>query len=97
MNNILSTKMDSNVQIVCTLGDLRQLFADWRDEQKAKEQRELQQQKKEDYLTVDEVCKILGVTKPTLWRWAKMNYLVPVKVGKKNFYKASDLDLLRKG
>lgn len=97
MNNILSTKMDSNVQIVCTLGDLRQLFADWRDEQKAKEQSALQQKKKEDYLTVNEVCEILGVTKPTLWRWAKMNYLVPTKVGKKNFYKASEIDSLRKG
>lgn len=97
MNNILSKKMDSNVQIVCTLGDLRQLFADWHDEQTAKEQSELQRKKKEDYLTVNEVCEILGVTKPTLWRWSKMNYLVPTKVGKKNFYKASDIDALRKG
>ncbi len=97
MEKFLKKGLDSNVQIVCTLGDLRQLFADWRDEQKAKEQSELQQKKKEDYLTVNEVCKILGVTKPTLWRWAKMNYLVPTKVGKKNFYKASEIDSLRKG
>lgn len=97
MEKFLKKGLDSNVQIVCTLGDLRQLFADWRDEQKAKEQRKLQQEKKEDYLTVNEVCKILGVTKPTLWRWSKMNYLVPTKVGKKNFYKASDINALRKG
>lgn len=87
--------MKNNVQIVCSLADLRQLFSEWREEQKEKEIQE--QQKKEDYLTVSEVCKLLGVTKPTLWRWAKMNYLVPVKIGKKNYYKKSDLDALRKG
>lgn len=94
---MLKLKSNSNVQIVCTLADLRQIFSDWRDELKMKERLEQQQQKKEDYLTVKEVCEMLNVTKPTLWRWAKLNYLVPTKVGKKNFYKASDIELLRKG
>ena len=88
--------MDSNVQIVCTLGDLRQLFADWRDEQRENERQE-REQKKDEYMTTKEVCKLLNVTKPTLWRWAQIKYLVPVKVGRKNFYKASDIEALRKG
>ena len=45
-------------------------------------------------VSADEVCKIVGVKKPTLWRWSKIGYLVPVKVGRKNFYQKSDLDAL---
>ncbi|MBR5639567.1 MAG: helix-turn-helix domain-containing protein [Muribaculaceae bacterium] len=86
-----------NVQLVCSLEDLREIFAEWREEQRKKEQQEQQHQKNAEYLTIDETCKLLDVTKPTLWRWAKMKYLVPVKVGRKNFYKQSDIDALRKG
>ena len=85
----------TNVQIVCSLSDLRQLFKDWYDEQREKEQQQSQQQKKGKYLTTIEVCRLLDVTKPTLWRWQKLNYLVPIKVGRKNFYKSSDIEKLR--
>lgn len=90
-------QLNSNVQIVCTLADLREIFNDWHQEQREKDLQQKQQQKKEDYLTVREVCEVLNVTKPTLWRWSKLNYLVPVKVGKKNYYKRSDIEALRKG
>ncbi len=87
-----------NVQVVCTIDDLRQLFTEWRDEQRENERQEREQQsKKDEYMTTKEVCKLLSVTKPTLWRWAQIKYLVPVKVGRKNFYKASDIEVLRKG
>lgn len=89
-------QLNSNVQIVCNINDLRQIFSDWQQEQQQKEQQK-QQQKQKEYLTVKETCEVLNVTKPTLWRWAKLNYLVPVKVGKKNYYKASDIESLRKG
>lgn len=90
--------MCENLQIVCSIDDLRQLFSEWRDEQREKERTEREQQsKKNEYMTTEEVCKMLGVTKPTLWRWAQIKYLVPVKVGRKNFYKASDIEALRKG
>ena len=91
MNNLQNRQ---NVQIVCDLADLRQIFNEWRTEQQKKEQ---QQEKKEAYLSTEMVCDLLRVTKPTLWRWGKLNYLVPVKVGRKNFYKQSDIDALRKG
>lgn len=82
------------VQVVCMLDDLKQIFNEWRAEQQKKEQQ--QQDKKEAYLSTEMVCDLLQVTKPTLWRWQKLNYLVPVKVGRKNFYKQSDIDALRK-
>ena len=87
----------ANIQLVCNLHDLRELFAEWREEQREKELKQVQMMEKDKYLTTDEVCEMLQVTKPTLWRWQQLNYLVPTKVGRKNFYKQSDIDALRKG
>lgn len=99
MANLFEKKgMCENLQIVCSIDDLRQLFTEWRDEQRENERQEREQQaKKEQYLATEDVCKVLSVTPPTLWRWAQIKYLVPVKVGRKNFYKASDIEALRKG
>lgn len=38
----------------------------------------------------------LHVDKSTLWRWAKIGYLVPIEVGGKRFYKQSDIDKILK-
>lgn len=90
--------MLENLQIVCSLDDLRQLFGEWQAEQRENERQERKQHsKKDEYMTTEEVCKLLDVTKPTLWRWAQIKYLVPVKVGRKNYYRASDIEALRKG
>lgn len=45
----------------------------------------------ERLLTVSEVCAMLGVTRSTLWRWAKTGYLVPEKIGSRVRYKESDV------
>lgn len=34
-----------------------------------------------EFLTANEVCDIVGVSMPTLWRWAKAGYLLPIMVG----------------
>ena len=96
MANLFEKKgMCENLQIVCSMDDLRQLLGEWQRERENQERE--QQSKKDEYMTTEEVCKLLDVTKPTLWRWAQIKYLVPVKVGRKNFYKASDIEVLRKG
>ena len=43
-------------------------------------------------LTRKEVCAMLGVTLPTLWRWEKKNILVPLKIGNKVCYRLSDVE-----
>ena len=43
-----------------------------------------------------DVMKSLKVSSATLWRWAKCGYLVPIKVGTKNYYKAEDLERITK-
>lgn len=78
------------------LDDLKAIFEEWKNEQSEKERKQAQQKEKEQYLTAEEACQLLRVTKPTLWRWHKENYLVPVKVGRKNYYRQSDIDALRR-
>lgn len=51
----------------------------------------------ESYPTIDEVISILGVSKTTLWRWAKQRYLSPVEIGGKRRYKMSDVKRLLEG
>ena len=36
----------------------------------------------------------LGVTNATLWNWERRNYLVPVKIGRRVYYKKSAIDRL---
>ena len=45
----------------------------------------------ETYPSPDQVSKILGVDKSTLWRWSKINYLVPISIGGKRRYRMSDV------
>lgn len=45
----------------------------------------------ESYLTREEVSKMLGVDKSTLWRWSKTDYLKPIEVGGKRKYRMSDV------
>ena len=49
---------------------------------------EREEVKKETYISANQVSNLLGVSKSTLWRWEKENYLVPVRVGNKLRYKA---------
>ncbi len=81
----------TNIQLVVGQNDLRdilkELITDALDEYK-------QESKSEILLSIDEVAQKLNVTKPTLWRWAKNNYLLPIKVGKKTMYRLTDVEHL---
>ena len=46
----------------------------------------------ETYPTPEQVSKILGVDKTTLWRWGKQGYLVPISIGGKRRYKMSEIN-----
>lgn len=80
--------------IVCTAKDLHHAFLSMFDRQQERETKDHVSDAGGRLVSAVEVCKMLGITKATLWRWAKLNYLVPVKVGRKNFYRKSDLDAL---
>lgn len=62
------------------------------------EQRAQQPQVVEDAeVTVNQAARQLHVTKVTLWRWEKSEYLTPVRIGSKVYYRQSDIDRLKQG
>ena len=48
-------------------------------------------------LTKKEVMERLGVSSTTLWNWENDRYLLPVKIGRKIFYRLSDINKLLDG
>ena len=58
---------------------------------------EREEVKKETYISANQVSNLLGVSKSTLWRWEKENYLVPVRVGNKLRYKESEVKQFMEG
>ena len=79
----------ANVQIVVSLDDLRQVFKEMTSEmcQKPKE-------KGNELMTVDEVTQMLHINRVTVWRWERDGYLKPKKIGRKKYYRQSDIERL---
>ena len=90
---IMSQK--ENVLLVVGLSDLKELLKSLLDERDAERQAISESQHNEELLSADETATILGVQRNSLWRWAKSGYLVPVKIGRKSFYKQGDIDKLK--
>ena len=85
-------EQERNVQIVVNASDLKELFLEWEKEKDS----QIQAAKEEQYLSPNETVTILGISKPTLWRWEKHDFLVPTKIGGKKYFRKSDVDALLK-
>ena len=90
INNLI--EQDRNVQLVVNSADLKELFLEWSKEKDS----QIQATKEDQYLSPNDTVAILRVSKPTLWRWEKQGFLVPVKIGGKKYYRKSDVDTLLK-
>ncbi len=90
INNLI--EQDRNVQLVVNAADLKELFLEWSNEKDS----QIQATKEDKYLSPNDTVAILRVSKPTLWRWEKRAFLVPVKIGGKKYYRKSDVDTLLK-
>lgn len=88
INNL--TEQNRNVQLVVNAADLKELFLEWSKEKDS----QIQATKEDQYLSPNDTVAILRISKPTLWRWEKQGYLVPVKIGGKKYYRKSDVDAL---
>lgn len=87
---------NENVQLVVSAADLKEFALSLIEDARSMETPE-QPAKGDEFLTSEEVMKIVKVKKVTLWRWAKEKYLVPVKVGKSNLYRKSDVQRITEG
>lgn len=85
----ISEIVNQNVplQVVVNVADLKELFLDWKEESELNRKKEI-----ETLLTPDEVANKYRISKVTLWRWAKDGLLKPVKMGRKSFYRQSDIE-----
>ena len=57
----------------------------------------LSKKEAEVFLTPDQVAKRLHVSSNTLWRWGRLNYLKPQRVGRRLYYRQSDVEKLLNG
>ncbi|WP_444381962.1 helix-turn-helix domain-containing protein [Prevotella sp.] len=82
-----------NISVTIALSDLKEWALDL-----IKQGIEIGRDQKtpESYLTQKEVAEKLNVSENTLWRWKKIGYLSPVKVGNSVYYKLSDIEKLYK-
>lgn len=80
------------VMLVVSAADLKNVVNAMWQEQDQRTADALAAQRERPTLTRFEAAKALNVTLTTLWRWAKIGYLTPVKIGTKVLYKASDID-----
>lgn len=88
-----------DLQIVIRLGDLIEAIKVVHNEVVENyEKRIAQEHKAEQEASVSskQAMEMLGVTKPTLWRWKNEGYLVPFKIGAKNRYRMSDIERIKK-
>lgn len=84
--------LNANVSVSVTLQDLCEFF-----DEKVMEALASMKEPEEKYLSVDEVCEALRVSKPTVWRWSKSGYLQPKKLGRTPLFRQSDIDNLLNG
>lgn len=93
----------SNTLLLIDATDLREFFNEFKktladSDKKNADTRSIEDKK--NYFTAHDVCKLLNVSMPTLWRWAKAGYLLPIMMGtggrKKRLFKKSDVDQILK-
>ena len=84
----------ANVTLSVTPADLREFFLAIAKEISDNAPVVKEEPQQEAYLSNDEVAAKFGVCKNTLWRWNRDGYLKPFKVGKKLYYRSSDVEAL---
>ncbi len=88
----------ANVSVTVSVAELREFFRECLNEVQAEREKYISDHAKDsEMLSIQETMEKLQCSKPTLWRWQKSRYLVPVKVGRKLFYRASDVSKLIEG
>lgn len=97
MNLKQITEQNPNVQLVVTASDLRELFNDWQQENReqleaVRATEKCLQPSDEGLLTAKEARQRMRVSQSTMWKLEKQKKLIPVRIGRRVFYRKSDID-----
>lgn len=97
MNLKQITEQNPNVQLVITANDLRELFNDWQQENREQLEAVRVTEKRlqpsdEGLLTAKEARQRIRVSQSTMWKLEKQKKLIPVRIGRRVFYRISDID-----
>ena len=87
-------KRSQSVQVVLNAADMKEIFLQMVDEKMSSSYTDAVNE--DSFLSPDEVAKMFKVSKVTLWRWATKDILTPIKIGKKVYYRMTDLEKLIK-
>lgn len=78
---------------IVSLSDLRDFAEQLIDNiKKSEEKPQLEMPAEDISYSTEQVVRMLNVDKSTLWRWQKAGYLLPYKIGNKNYYSKADVD-----
>lgn len=92
VNLIELSKHYPDMTINIKIGDLIEANKKLIEDVRSSLEKQIREENEEKYLSADEVCKLINVSKPTLWRWEKIEYLIPIRVGGKVRYKLSEVE-----
>lgn len=88
----------ANVYVTVSVADLREFFEEVVKDTAAKERAAEAERNADGVMSQTDVCKFLGVSKSTLWRWDKYGYLSPSgRMGRTPQYLKSDVERIKKG
>ena len=80
------------VMLVVSAADLKNVVDDMCRAHDRRTADKLASQRERPTMTRTEAAQALNITLSTLWRWDKMGYLNPVRIGSKVLYRASDIE-----
>jgi excisionase family DNA binding protein len=90
MENV--SKIQNGTFVVMTADDLREFSENLICLLLEKQKKQAKKLSDDKLLSPDEVADSYHVSKPTLWRWAKAGYLVPIRFGGLRRYRKGDVD-----
>ena len=85
-------KADSNALLIISAADLKEFAEELMQEARTEAERQLDEQRKDRYLSAKEAAKLLSVDTSTLWRWRNNGYINSVMVGGQTKYRLSDIN-----
>lgn len=86
---ITDFNINSKTLLLVTKEDLRDVLLDIINSNNSKAEKEGKQEDR--ILTRKEAAKMLSVDISTLWRWEKEGHLLPSRIGKRIYYKYSEI------